>query len=200
MMTGNRRSYRNTRRKSAAFNVQVGRRLRIARMTAGGLSGQQVADALGMPLARYMAIEKGRESAFAQTIVRASSLLSVSTDFLLGVSSDPSLDNTEPGFREWLISAAARQASDRAELAEKYAAIEARSDAIETLLVDLIGTAEDLTAALERVQKLNPNDFQDLRAGAPLVAAAEECRLAVARTRNAIPNAIEGETPCPLSI
>lgn len=199
-MANERHSSRNSRRKTAAFNRQVGRRFRIARMTAGKLSGQKMADALGMPMTCYMNIENGRETVFAKTLVRASSLLSVSTDFLLGVSSDPSLDNTEPGFREWLISAAARQAADRAELAEKYAAIEARSDAIETLLVDLIGTAEDLTAALERVQKLNPNDFQDLRAGAPLVAAAEECRLAVARTRNAIPNAIEGETPCPLSI
>lgn len=199
-MTSERRPYRNHRRKITAFNVKVGRRFRIARMTAGSLSGQKVADALGMPLARYMNIEKGRESAFAQTIVRASSILSVSTDFLLGVSSDHSLDSTEPGFREWLVSAAARQAADRAELAEKYAAIEARSDTMEALLVDLIGTAEDLTAALECVQKLNPNEFQELRAGAPLVAAAEECRLAVARTRNQIPHAIEGDTPCPLSI
>lgn len=162
----------------AMFNRNVGRRLKIARVTAGNMSGATLSNLIGIDCAKYSRIELGRDPIFPLTLVRASSALAASTDFLLGISSDHSLDGSEPGLREWLVNAAARQSSGRAALAEKYAAIEAQNQHLQDVITDLIGSTTDLLVALGRVQELNPTEFQDLRAGSTLVAAADECRLA----------------------
>lgn len=162
---------------SAAFNKLLGRRLKSARLISGITSREQAATLIGISQGQYSNIELGQADMPTAVLIRAASTFCVSTDYLLGLSSEQ-LEGSEQSARAWLVNLAARQATGRLALAERYAKIESDNERLLSITADLIGTATDFLCAFERVIELNPEEFQDLKAGSALVESANAFRQA----------------------
>lgn len=161
---------------SNALNALIGKRLKLARLSLE-VSGADVAIQMGISSNHYRRIEKGYGPISLPALVKAGAALCVSTDYLLGVAAD-ALKESEQDTRSWIVNAMAKLSADRRVLATRYARIEGDNERLLSLTVDLIGTATDFLCAFERVRELNPEEFDDLKAGAALVNAANDFRQA----------------------
>jgi len=75
--------------------MDMGERLRRARLSAGFSTMKQVTDALGLERTRYLKWEHGDAVPSLDMLVRLCRLFNVSADYLLGIDSDERLTADE---------------------------------------------------------------------------------------------------------
>lgn len=152
----------------------LGARLRRVREVLG-IDQDDAAKALGYFNSAHLSLfEYGKKNIPVHVLVNAATVYGVSTDYLLGLS--PDLERGADGagraavLRDavTLLERNARQLATRllTEVRTRYAA--------QPLLTDLTQRASQVQAALARVRELNPEAFDELRGGAPLVKAVTE--------------------------
>ena len=164
------------RRLAAAV---IGPRLRTAR-ELGGVTQTELAEKLGhMNTTQISLWEAGQRLATLHALVQSSVILGVSLDFLCGLCDDPTRDPAAARRRACLGSVRAQIERLSEEIIGNFEIAGRLTGPDATHFRDVVRAADALTEAVQTLQRMNGGKFEDLRAGAPVVAACHAAQEAV---------------------
>jgi transcriptional regulator with XRE-family HTH domain len=162
-----------------ALKLVIGRRINAAREMSGLTQGE-LAQALGFTNGTQLCLwEQGRRLPPLHFISLLSTAMAVSTDWLMGLDDAPERDSATAA-----RNAVVRRMSD---MLERHAGAVAdvlleagRFDAVPELRnSQIVSKVSSLCHAVEKFRNLNPNLFDDAKAGAMLLRTAKDAREAV---------------------
>ena len=157
----------------------IGPRLQTARELSG-ISQTELAVALGQANSTQASLwEKAARTIPLNALVRASTVLGVSLDFLCGLCSEPERDPGAARRRACLGSVRAQIERLSEEIIGNFEAADRLCGPDASRFRDVVRAADALVEAVQTLQRMNGGKFEDLRAGAPVVAACHAAQEAV---------------------
>lgn len=160
-------------RNAVEYNKAVGRRIVEARRLAS-LSQYELADAVGVERAYLRSIEfaSGDGSGAPPWLLhRVAAICGVKSDFLLGLTDESEPDEPGTTYREIAYICNARAAREREDHVFEIALLKSRIAEFREMAAVVDANARQIQANLERVAELNPDEWPDIAAGAPLAAS-----------------------------
>jgi transcriptional regulator with XRE-family HTH domain len=167
----------------------VGKRLREAREIAG-YSQQVAAQRLGYQNSSKLArIESGHDAGRAAAhiplwvIYRAAEVYGVSIDYLFGLTETMEIDEDRcQAARDMVVLMREEWERQRWRDVVATRAILDRVKTLESMISVLAGEAADLATAMQRVEELNPESWQEMRGGSKLKIGVERVTATVRAT------------------
>ena len=157
----------------------VGPRLQTARELAG-VNQMELARLLNQENSTQPSLwEKGARTIPLNALVRASTVLGVSLDYLCGLCDEPERDHSAARRRAYLgavraqVDRLAEEVLGNLELASRLTGPDAEN------FRAVVKAADVLAEAVLTLQRMNAGRFDDLRGGAPVVAACHAAQEAV---------------------
>lgn len=160
-------------RSAVEYHRAVGCRIAEARQLAN-LPQHQFAAALGVDRAYLRSIEIASgdgSSAPPWLLHRIATVCCVKADFLLGLTAESEPDESGPTYREIAHICNARAAREREDHAREAALLKSRLAEFREMAAVVDAVAREVQANLQRVAELNPDQWPDIAAGAPLAAS-----------------------------
>lgn len=161
-----------------AYNRAVGARIREARQLAG-LSQLDLCRAAGVGRDVLARVESGTDvdgGAAPWLLQRIAVACGVKVDFLLGLTEESEPDEPGPTWKEMAWLSHQRACRERERHVEDLVVRDAHLAEFRELAADVDAGIDAVQSALERVAELNPDEWEDLRAGARLVSTIDSLR------------------------
>ena len=164
------------RRLAAAV---IGPRLRTARELSG-FTQVELSEKLGYRNTSQLNLwESGQRVITTHALVQSSTVLGVSLDYLCGLCSEPERDPGAARRRACLGSVRAQIERLSEEIIGNFEAADRLCGPDASRFRDVVRAADALVEAVQTLQRMNGGKFEDLRAGAPVVAACHAAQEAV---------------------
>ncbi|QFT86818.1 hypothetical protein FIU88_19090 (plasmid) [Halomonas sp. THAF12] len=164
-----------------AYNRAVGARVREARQLAG-LNQADLCRAVGIGRDVLTRVESGTDiegGAAPWMLQRIAVVCCVKADFLLGLTEESEPDEPGPTWKEMAWLSHQRACRERERHVEDLVVRDAHLAEFRELAAEVDAGIDAVQIALERVAELNPDEWEDLRAGARLVSTIDSLRSSV---------------------
>ena len=172
---------RTTSKDRQLMAAAVGPRLQIAReLSSINQTELALALALGYENSTQISIwEKAARTVPLHQLVRASTVLGVSLDFLCGLCDDPTRDPAAARRRAYLGAVRAQIERLSEEIVGTFEVADRLTGPDAENFRAVVRAADTLAEAIQTLQRLNGGRFDDLRGGSPVVAACHAAQEAV---------------------